>query len=371
MHFGRPKTHRKHPSYMTLPRHAEIWLLPYLRDRVRKSIRSGKPKRAWVALTDHYEPLGRGAPIATALSRVGQWRDKWPKIADSAPRDASGQRPQYTFFYPQEDYRRDLLDGIAEMVRYGVGDVEVHLHHEGEKRESFIEKITEFCRRLRNDHGLLHEENGQTVFAFIHGNWALDNSHPEGRCCGLNGEIALLRDLGCYADFTMPSVPSPTQGRVINEIYWCTSNADNSPKSYDRGINATVGGGRRGDLLMITGPVGVRFGGRLMPRIESGELAGNDLATPERVKGWFDFAPMVGEDLFLKLHTHGAVPRSQGPLLDGGLADLYRRAAEEADRRGIEIHWATAWQMYNAVKALTQGQSPVAASEVLVAQSSR
>ncbi len=238
------------------------------------------------------------------------------------------------------------------MVRYGVGDVEVHLHHEGEKRESFIEKITEFCRRLRNDHGLLREENGQTAFAFIHGNWALDNSHPDGRCCGLNGEIALLRDLGCYADFTMPSVPSPTQGRIVNEIYWCTSNADNSPKSYDRGINATIGG-------------------RLMPRIESGELAGNDLATPERVKGWFDFAPMVGEDLFLKLHTHGAVPRSQGPLLDGGLADLYRRVAEEADRRGIEIHWATAWQMYSAVKALTEGQSPVPVPEAVLAESSR
>jgi hypothetical protein len=354
---------------MILPRHAEIWLVPYLKDRVRKSIRSVQPKRAWVAITDHYEPLGRGASLESALGKVGEWRDKWPRIADDAPRDASGQRPQYTFFYPQEDYQRDVLDAVAEMVRYGVGDVEVHLHHQDETRDSFIEKVSEFCRRLRNDHGLLHEENGRIVFGFIHGNWALDNSHPTGSCCGLNGEIALLRDLGCYADFTMPSVPSPTQGRVINEIYWCTSNADNKPKSYDRGINATVGGGRRGDLLMITGPMGVRFGERLKPRIETGELAGNDLATPARVRQWFDIAPMVGEDLFIKLYTHGAVPRSQGPLLNSGLAELYRRLAEEATRRGIEVHWATAWQMYKAVEALTQGKSPVPATKVLIEES--
>jgi len=112
------------------------------------------------------------------------------------------------------------------MVRLGVGDVEVHLHHERGERESFIKKVTEFCRRLSDDHCLLRQQTGRTVFGFIHGKCALDNSHPDGRCCGLIGEIALLRDLGCYADFTMPSVPSPTEGRVVNQINWCTSNAD-------------------------------------------------------------------------------------------------------------------------------------------------
>jgi hypothetical protein len=191
-----------------------------------------------------------------------------------------GQRPQYSFFYPQEEYRRALLDGIAEMVRLGIGDVEVHLHHEHEQRDSFIQKITEYCRRLTNDHGLLRQLDGRTVFGFIHGNWALDNSRPDGRWCGLNGEIALLRDLGCYADFTMPSIPSVTQGRVVNQIYWCTNHSDNHPKSYDHGIEATVGGGRQGDLLMITGPVGLCAGGRLLPRLETGEIAGYDLPTP-------------------------------------------------------------------------------------------
>jgi len=345
---------------MNLPRHAEIWLLPYLRDRLQRSTRSGKPKRAWVAITDHYEPWGQGASIETALRRVGQWRDKWPRIADDAPRDAAGQRPQYTFFYPQEEYRRDILDGIAEIVRLGVGDVEVHLHHENEKRDAFIQKITEFCRRLTDDHGLLRKQDGRTIFAFIHGNWALDNSRPDGAWCGLNGEIALLRDLGCYADFTMPSIPSATQSRIVNKIYWCTNNPDNRPRSFDQGIEATVGGGRRGDLLMITGPLGLRFGSRLKPRVETGEIAIYDPPTRSRARQWFDLAPTIGEDVFIKLYTHGGPERNLEPLLNGQLADLYRSVVDEASRRGIEVHWATAWQIYQAANALIEARGPVA-----------
>ena len=356
---------------MKLPRHAEIWLAPYLRDRLRKVMRPAKPKRAWIAITDHYEPLGMGASIETALGCVAQWRDKWPRIAEAAPRDASGQRPQYSFFYPQEEYRRDLLDGIAEVVRLGVADVEVHLHHHNEQRDSFIQKVTEYCRRLTDDHGLLRRQSGRIVFGFIHGNWALDNSRPDGKCCGLNGEIAMLRDLGCYADFSMPSLPSATQGRVVNQIYWCTNNSGNRPRSYDQGIEATVGGGRRGDLLMMTGPLGLRFGERLLPRLETGELAGYDLPTALRVRQWFDLAPIIGEDIFLKLYTHGAQEKNLEPLLNGGLGNLFHWLAEEAERRGIEIHWATAWQMYRAADALIQNRNSVSGTVVSVAGACR
>jgi hypothetical protein len=113
-----------------------------------------------------------------------------------------------------------------------------------------------------------------------------------------------------------------------------------------------VSGGRQGDLLMITGPVGLRFNGRIVPRVESGEIAGYDMPTPTRVSQWFDLAPTIGDDLFVKLYTHGAADRNLGPLLNGGLGNLFRWVREEADRRGIEVHWATAWQMYKAADAL-------------------
>jgi hypothetical protein len=95
------------------------------------------------------------------------------------------------------------------------------------------------------------------------------------------------------------------------------------------------------------------------------------MPTTSRVRRWLDLAPVIGEDLFLKLHTHGAADRSRDQLLNTGLANLFSMLAEEADQRGIEIHWATAWQMYQAVDALIHARSPVPVSENLIAESSR
>ena len=37
---------------------------------------------------------------------------------------------------------------------------------------------------------------GQPRWAFIHGNWALDNAHPDGTGCGVNNELIILREEG-------------------------------------------------------------------------------------------------------------------------------------------------------------------------------
>ena len=103
---------------------------------------------------------------------------------------------------------------------------------------------------------------------------------------------------------------------------------------------------------MITGPVGLRLHERMRPRLETGEIAGYDLPNLSRVRSWFRLAPMIGEDIFIKLYTHGAPERNLDPLLGSGLANLFRLLAEEANRIGIEIRWATAWQMYQAIEAL-------------------
>lgn len=350
---------------MSLPRHAEIWFPSYVKDRARRLFAGTRPKRLWVSITDHYEPLGGRVAIERALSRVSRWQEAWPRIADAAPRDAAGKRPCYSFFYPEEEYRAELLSPLAEMTRDGIGDVEVHIHHDRDTAAGFTQKMSAYCRRLSDDHGLLHDHNGRLVFGFIHGNWALDNSLPDGRLCGVTGEIELLRDLGCYADFTMPSMPSPTQGRVVNQVYWCTG-TPGRPKAFDRGIEATVGGGTQGDLLMITGPLGLRYFERMMPRVETGELASYDPPSAYRVKRWFDLAPMVGEDMFLKLYTHGAREDNADALLGtgakaGGLEQMFRWLHEAAEERGVELHWASAYEMFCAVEALTHGPRAVTA----------
>ncbi len=346
---------------MKIPRHAGIWLPGYLQDRWSRWLSfQAQPKRLWVAITDHYEPFWRNTDEPLARQRVDLWRQHWPAIARRHP-DSSGQPARYSFFYPEEEYRPELLDTLADMTRQGIGDVEIHLHHDGEGKQNFLDRMGGFIETLWRRHGLLRTHNGRVVFGFIHGNWALDNSRPDGRWCGLNDEITLLKAMGCYADFTMPSGPGPTQARLLNTIYWAQDDPD-KPKSYDRGAPLNPGDSEAdGCLLMIPGPFGLRWGqGRVTPRIECAEVASQDLATPYRVRRWLDLSPRIGGDLFLKLHTHGTQEKNSAALLlNGGLDRLYSLIEAECARRGILFYFVSAWQMWQAVDALRRKVEPV------------
>ena len=276
---------------MHLPRHAELWLPGYLAGRARRLLDSQPLQCVWLAIADHFEPLGGGRGEQGAASRVGEWRRRWPEIA-ACHADSTGRPPVYTFYYPEEEYRPRLLDPLAEMTAQGIADVEVHIHHDGEAEHAFVERVGRYCESLFTRHGLLRKQNGSIRFGFIHGNWALDNSLPGGKWCGLNNEITLLRDLGCYADFTLPTGAEPAQARMVNQIYWATDDPQR-PKSYDTGTPLEPGG-PGGDLLMIPGPLGLRWRERMLPRIEKGEIAGYDLPTAYRFRRWLDFAPRLG-----------------------------------------------------------------------------
>ncbi len=329
------------------PRYAELWFPGYLRNRLAHwgSPTSG---RVWAAIADHWEPYRGQATHEVACARVEPWRRQWPEIARKHA-DSTGRPPQYTFYYPQEEYHPEFLDLLADFRRQNIGDVDIHIHHDGEGQQNFVDRMSGFIETLVTRHGLLRKQNGRAVFGFIHGNWALDNSRPDGRYCGLNNEITLLRDLGCYADFTMPSGASPTQSRIVNTIYWVTDDPER-PRSYDRGVPVRPGAPGSGDLLMIPGPLGLRYADRLTPRLENAELASQDLATPYRVRRWLALAPRLGRDIFLKLHTHGALERNaEALLLKGGLDRLFDLLAAECRRAGHELHYVSTWEMRQAV----------------------
>ncbi len=163
-----------------------------------------------------------------------------------------------------------------------------------------------------------------------------------------------MRDLGCYADFTMPSGASPTQARLINTIYWAIDDP-HKPKSYDTGVPVIRGGEATGDLLMIPGPFGLRWGQRLRPRIEFSELCSYDPATEYRVRRWLELAPRIGDDIFLKLFTHGTQERHSQYLLDGGLEFTLSLIIKECQRIGLDLHFSTAWEMRQAVDTAHRG----------------
>jgi hypothetical protein len=343
-----------------LPRHAELWLPGYLRDRIaRWTSPATGPMRVWLAIADHYEPFVGGAGEETAAERVALWSQQWPTIAERY-HDSAGRHPRYTFFYPQEQYRPHLIDALAEITRAGIGDVEIHIHHDGEGEQDFVDRMSGFRDTLFHKHGLLREQQGQIRFGFIHGNWALDNSLPDGRWCGLNNEITLLQDLGCYADFTMPCGNSPAQARTVNEIYWAVDNPDR-PKSYDRGERLEVGGSADSQaLLMIPGPLGIRWAERLVPRMETGEIAGYDLPSRYRVERWLALAPRVGRDIFIKLFTHGTQERNSSALLPGGLNALFEAVQAECGHRQWPFFYVSCWEMYRAIDAIRRREDPVA-----------
>ena len=112
---------------------------------------------------------------------------------------------------------------------------------------------------------------------------------------------------------------------------------------------------------MIPGPLGVRWRDRLLPRLETGELSGYDVATSYRVRRWIELSPRIGADSFVKLYTHGAQERNSSALLGGGLEKTFDLLVAEADRRGCAIYFVSAWQMYLAIDAIRQRLDPVAA----------
>lgn len=350
---------------MQLIHNSQIWGPSYVRQRLRQIMQRAAPppERIWVTVADHFEPKWRRADLSTAQSRVALWRAAWPEIARRCKPDSVGNAPRYTFFFPEEEYHPSLMEPLAEMVRDGIADLEVHLHHDGEGRQNFVDRISKFCETLHGQHGLLRNRNGKLAFGFIHGNWALDNSRPDGRLCGLNDEIRVLRDLGCYADFTMPSGDSPTQARLVNTIYYCNGAPDRR-KSYDDGVAVTPGGRVEGDLLMIPGPIGMRWKDRWLPRLETGELRHGNVATLYRVRRWVELAPRIGTDSFVKLFTHGAQERNSSALLRDVLESAFNMLVEEADRRGCAVHFVSAWQMYLVIEAIGHGRDPVGAAHI-------
>ena len=351
----------------TLP----VWVPGYGATRLRDIAQRASVERVWVTIADHFEPWWRNAPDRVALERVQRWIERWPLIAGRHADDA-GRAPCYTFFYPAEQYHPAAIDALCRLVGMDIADVEVHLHHDADTEGAFVDRVGTFVERLHTRHALLRRQNGDIRFGFVHGNWALDNSLPDGRACGLNNEITLLRRLGCYADFTLPSAPSPAQTRMVNRIYWAKDDPAR-PKSHDSGVPVTAHGAAAGDLLIIPGPLTfnlLEWRQPNVPRLEVGELAGNCLATRHRVALWKRVAPRIGGDVFLKLFAHGAPEKNAGPLLadDGILERTLRYLADDCNRSGTQLFFVSAWHMWVAIDAIRRGLHP--ASRVAAARRS-
>jgi len=335
------------------------WLPHYISREIYRSIRRERvrPQHIYFCICDHFEPYWNGADRATARKRIQRWLDAYPKIADKY-RDSEGNVLKYSFFYPEEEYRAEDLNALSELCHAGYGEVEIHLHHDNDTPENLRRTLIDYKRRLHEKHGLLsrNKDNGDIIYGFIHGNWALNNSCSDGRWCGVNNETVILLETGCYADFTLPSAPSDTQTRKVNSIYYAVD-VPGKAKSHDWGIEAEVG--KIGDgLLMVQGPLCLNWHNRkygMLPRIENSGLLGNSPPSPDRVKLWINAGvSVVGapEHVFIKLYTHGAQESVMQMLFDGGLDGLFNALKDFESSEKVKVHFVSARKLVEAIEAL-------------------
>jgi hypothetical protein len=374
------------------------WLIGYLKSVLHRPRRASGTRHLIFCLCDHYEPFRGGAEKQAARQIVQKWIETYPKVVDGYF-DADGVPPQHTFFYPEEDYDDCILDQLAGFCGRGFGEVEVHLHHRHDTAEGLRKKLEVFRDVLHQRHGLLGVENAGTTdfrlktidqerdtaspsishsnvnglrstvspvtprYGFIHGNWALCNSRPDGDWCGVNEELGVLVETGCYADFTFPSAPSATQPRMVNAIYYA-KDRPGAPRGADFGARVGVGGlSSLSSLLLITGPLALNWRRRkwgVLPRVENGDISGGNPPSAERVRLWVRQEIGVrgkADWVFVKLYTHGCVPSNTSVVLGEGMRVLHetlQRDYNDGDR--WQLHYVTAREMYNLVKAAEAGK---------------
>ena len=315
------------------------------------------PVDVFIAVCDHYEPEWGNPSTEIALAKVQRWHDDYPRLLDQF-RDVDGRPPRHSFFFPQDQYRPEYLDVLARLCDQGYGEVDIHLHHHNDTAQGLEEKLDSFRQTLFHQHGLLRRDlvTNEIVYGFIHGNWCLCNSRKDGQWCGVDHEIPVLLKTGCYADFTMPSVPSDTQTSTINSIYYA-NDIPEQRKSHDTGIRAEVGRPAPFDsLLMIQGPLTFDWSRRkfgLIPRIENGDLLANHPPAIQRLKLWMNAGITVkGRPnwRFVKLHTHGCKSGNIDMLL-GPKAQKFHQdlAALHRTNPHFRYHYVSAWEMAQLV----------------------
>ena len=113
----------------------------------------GRPLHVFLCVADHWEPKWRRPPKQVERERVARWVSDYPRLAQSVT-DCRSRPPQHTFFYPAEEYESEHLGALAGLCRQGLGDVEVHLHHDGDTADNLRETLQRFTAALHNDHGL-------------------------------------------------------------------------------------------------------------------------------------------------------------------------------------------------------------------------
>jgi len=345
-------------------------ILPSATWRALQSSARG-PVHLIFALADHFEPSivpeggQKRAPRPEQERRLEWWVREYPKVVDGW-RDHDGRPLVHTYFYPAEQYDEGLLDLLATHCHAGWGEVEIHLHHgipHPDTAENTRQLLTEFRDHLALRHRCLAVEEGSTVprYAFVHGNFALANS-AGGRDCGVDSEMQILAETGCYADLTLPtSYWHPAQTEKINSVYECGLPL-NQAAPHRKGYDLVVGRAPKTFPLIVQGPLVTDLRRTLRfarPAFDNGALTGSKPATMNRFSLWKQAQVRVlgrPDWLFIKLHCHSMDLTQQDAVLGDSFRKFLAALVGGAATRKETLHFVSAREMTNILLAACDGR---------------
>jgi hypothetical protein len=223
--------------------------------------------------------------------------------------------------------------------------------------------LTEFHAALAEEHKCLSRWDGKgaPAYAFVHGNWALANS-AGGRFCGVDEEMQILAETGCYADFTLPSAPDRSQVPRLNAIYQCGHALDKA-KPHRTGPTLRVGQKQLTLPVIFTGPLTLNWRRRVhglpFPRLDDAGLAANYPLDRARLARWRNAHISVAgrpQWVFIKLYCHGFFDHDRSMTIGEELRRFLCETMEEGARTGaFKVHFATAREAFNLALAAVDG----------------
>lgn len=358
-------------NYLTKFQYALPWLVryPFIRAKSILSERSESKKHIIFTVANHFEPSWKRQgfhDLKGQINRLDEYHKMARKTGETV-RDADGTKFRHTNFYPAEQYYPELLDKMAEMQAEGLGDVEIHLHHGIEKpdtAENLRRSLVEFRDILAERHKCLSRMEGREtpMWAFVHGNLALANSCG-GNYCGVDEEMQILEETGCYVDMTLPSAPDRTQVPMLNQIYEYGLPA-NEPVPHRTGKSVSVFGNQPQLPLIFTGPLIFNWTRRIkgvpIPRLDDGALVNNQPMDIDRLNRWVNANVTVKgrpEWVFVKLYCHGFFDYDQEACIGEGAKRFFSEIIENGEKTGeYKIYFASAREAFNMVSAAIDGK---------------
>ncbi len=346
------------------------WSIPWLvrypfwraREFARRIYEPSDQTHVIFLVANHWEP-GTGVE---AIPRVEKWMNM-ARETGNALRDHDGMPFRHTNFYPAEQYDRPLLEMLSELQAEGFCEVEIHLHHgvdAPDTAENTRRILEEFRDTLAEEHKCLSREEptSPVKYAFVHGNWALANS-AGGRWCGVDSEMEILAETGCYGDFTLPSVPHQSQVSRINAIYTCGYPLSQR-KPHRSGPDVVVG--KKPPLpIIFEGPLTFDWTRRIhslpVPRVDDGALAKNYPLSLNRFNRWRNARITVAgrpDWVFVKLYSHGFFDWDQDAMIGAQMRRFMNEVLELSEKtQELSVYFATAREAFNMVMAAVDGLS--------------